>query len=259
MMQATAYGHINAFLERLLGEMQVLLGEKLVGLYLFGSLVMGDYDDSVSDIDLLAAMTDDLDGATFAALKAMQDGLIGRFPQWQDRLEIAYLSVRALRTFKTESSPIGIISPGEPFHIIEAGKDWLMNWYIVQEKGVALFGPPPAMLIEPISQDEYIEAVKAHMATWSDDKVINWMDTRPSQAYVILTVCRALYTVRYGKQPSKIQAAAWAEKELPEWAGLIRNAVEWRQAWRETDVDHKATMDETRRLVRMVIGRIVGV
>jgi predicted nucleotidyltransferase len=256
MMQATAYGHINAFLERLLGEMKGVLGEKLVGLYLFGSLVMGDYDDSVSDIDLLAALTDDIDEATFAALKAMQDGLILEYPQWQDRLEIAYLSVHALRTFKTESSPIGIISPGEPFHIIEAGKDWLMNWYIVQEKGVALFGPPPATLIEPISQDEYVEAVKRHMAAWRQWSGPEWMHSRPSQAYAILTVCRALYTVRYGEQPSKIRAAEWAAKELPEWAELIRQAVEWRQAWRETDVDAAATLEETRRFVRVGIERI---
>jgi hypothetical protein len=259
MMQVTQYEHINAFLGILLGEMQGILGEKLVGLYLFGSLVTGDYDDSVSDIDLLAALTDDIDEATFAALNAMQDRLVAQYPHWQNRLEIAYLSVHGLKTFKTESSPIGIISPGEPFHIIEAGKDWLMNWYIVQEKGVALLGPPPATLIDPISQEEYIEAVRAHMAAWSDDKVINWTDTRPSQAYVILTVCRALYTVQYGEQQSKIRAAAWAEQELPEWADLIRRAVAWRQAWRETDVDHEATMVETRRMVRSVIARILEV
>lgn len=258
-MHPTNYANVNNFLNNLLAQMQRVLGQKLVGLYLYGSLVTRDYDDSVSDIDLLAVIVDNLDGETFDALHTMQNVLVSQQPERQDRLEIAYVSVQALRTFKMQTSPIGIISPGEPFHMIEAGKDWLMNWYIVQEKGVTLFGPPPGDVIEPITREEYVQAVKAHMVAWSKDKVIDWMDTRPSQAYVILTVCRALYTVQYGEQPSKIQAAAWAEKELPEWAALIRQAVAWRQAWREPDVDPAATIEESQRFVRFVIDRIGSV
>jgi hypothetical protein len=38
-------------------------------------------------------------------------------------------------------------------------------------------------------------------------------------------MCRALYTLRYGVQVSKKQAALWAEKEFPEWATLIEHAL----------------------------------
>src|SRR5690606_4004181 len=120
-------------------------------------------------------------------------------------------------------SRLGIISPGEPFHIINAGIDWLINWHVVREQGIALYGPPPQSIIAPTSEEEFIESVKAYLGLWYDRMEAE--HTRPGQAYAILTMCRALYTVTHGKQVSKIQAAAWAMRELPEWASLIQNAL----------------------------------
>src|SRR5215207_4474835 len=164
MMQPTTLPDINTLLDHIRASLQAVLGDKLVGLYLYGSLVTGDFDRDMSDIDLLAALSGDLDAPTFDALNAMHSAIIKTYPHWEGRLEIAYLSLDALQTFKTQRSKIGIISPGEPFHIIDAGIDWLMNWYLVRTKGVTLFGPPPQDIIAPTSKAEYLEAVKAHMA-----------------------------------------------------------------------------------------------
>jgi predicted nucleotidyltransferase len=65
----TAYAGINELLEELLTNTQNILGEKLVGVYLYGSLVIGDFDPTISDIDLVAALTSDLDDEEFAALQ----------------------------------------------------------------------------------------------------------------------------------------------------------------------------------------------
>ncbi|MBZ0289941.1 MAG: DUF4111 domain-containing protein [Anaerolineae bacterium] len=250
-MQPADYPHINSLLDIILSRMQAILGDKLIGLYLYGSLVTGDFDDTVSDIDLLAAIADDLNEREFVALQAMHDRLAQDYPERKDRLEIAYLSLHGLKTFKTQASPIGIISPGEPFHIIEAGNDWSVNWYMVREIGVTLVGPPPSDIIEPISKAEFVEVVKGHMSAWRD--WIQGVDRLPAQAYAILTMCRGLYTIRNGEQMSKVRAAAWAKTQLPEWAGLIDRALQWRMAWREPDVDAAATLDETWRFVNTVI------
>jgi predicted nucleotidyltransferase len=60
---------INQLLELLLSSMQKILGEKLVGLYLYGSLVIGDFDPTISDIDLVAALASDPDDKEFEALQ----------------------------------------------------------------------------------------------------------------------------------------------------------------------------------------------
>ena len=256
-MQPTSYPHINALLDSLLSQMQIILGEKLVGLYLYGSLVMGDFDNEISDIDLLAATATDIDHVEFSALQKMQDDIVTKQKEWDDRLEIAYLSLHALKTFKSQTSQIAMISPGEPFHFKEAGRDRLLNWHVVREKGVVLFGPPPTAIIEATSKVEFIQVVKEHTIEWRE-----WFDhmySRPSQTYAILTMCRALYTYKNGEQVSKIQAAAWTEKEMPEWSSLINNAVLWRRAWRDNDVNHAAPLPETRRFVNFVVDQIVGV
>lgn len=196
-----------------------------------------------------------MDEAEFLTLKTMHEDLLSRLPQWTERLEIAYLSLHGLKTFKTESSPIAIISPGEAFHVKQADEAWLVNWYMVREKGVTLFGPPPETIIVSITQAEFIQTIKEHVRAWRE-----WLSAvrdRSFQAYAILTMCRALYTCTYGEQVSKLRAARWAQAQMPEWGALIEEAQRWRRAPGEMGVDHDATLSQTRRFVNTVIDRIL--
>lgn len=249
---------VHDVLEPLLDRIRQVLGEKLVGLYVYGSLVTGDFDPHISDLDLMAAIATELGEAEFTALDRMHHDLARERPQWTDRIEIAYITLDALRTFRTRRSPIAIISPGEPFHFKDAGIDWLINWYLVREKGRTLYGPPPAAIIEPLSRDEYIAAVRAQALDWRDWIMGDF--SQPYQGYAILTLCRAFYTHVHGEHVSKRQAAAWAKGQLPEWAWLIDEAMRWREAAIAGDagVDHAATMPITRRFVNDVIKRIHG-
>lgn len=254
--QWTEHADINGLLGVLLDETRQILGDRLVGLYLYGSLVTGDFDRGSSDIDLLAVTSSDIDRQEFARLDRMHQGVINRYQEWENRFEMAYLSATALQTYRWRAGNIAIISPGEPFHVKEAGKDWLLNWYVVREQGIALFGPAPKTIIEPITRDEFIQTVKSQVREWRE-----WVEhgrTRPWQAYAILTICRALYAVSNGEQASKKQAALWAAQALPEWSSLINSALAWRTAWRDQDVDHEATFPETLRFVHFVIDQITG-
>ena len=224
----TAHADINQLLELLLSSMQKILGEKLVGVYLYGSLVIGDFDPTISDIDLVAALASDLDDKEFEALQRMHVDFAHQHKEWDDRIEVCYISLAALQTVKTGTSQVANISPGEPFHKRETPIEWLISWYLVRETSITLFGPAPKTIIEPISKDEFIGAIRAHTEAW--DEWIHDMHHRNSQAYTILTICRALYTLKCGEQVSKKQAALWAEKEFPERDSLIENALVWREA-----------------------------
>lgn len=250
-MFPTPYADINELLEVLLSSMQKILGEKLVGLYLYGSLVIGDFDSTISDIDLVAALASDLNDREFDALKQMHDDFAHSHKEWDDRIEVCYISLAALQTVKTRTSLVANISPGEPFHKRETSIEWLTDWYVVREKGITLFGPDPKTIIEPISKDEFIMAIRTHIKAW--DEYIHDMHNRKSQAYAILTMCRALYTLKFGEQVSKKQAALWAEKEYPERASLIEQALLWREAWQDENVDHDATFHNTLGFVRFAI------
>ncbi len=81
------------------------------------------------------------------------------------------------------------------------------------------------------------------------------MHNRKSQAYAILTLCRALYTYKNGEQVSKKQAAKWAEQEFPEWSKLIQNALLWREDWRNEQVAHAETFSDTLEFVHFAISQ----
>jgi predicted nucleotidyltransferase len=223
-------------------------GPALVGLYLCGSLATGDFDEWISDIDLLAVLSTEISPVLAARLERMQDHLTEDNPSWRGRIEVVYVSALALANFRVVPPRIHVISSGEPFHVISAGTDWIITWYPARHDGIALVGPPATEVVPVTSFEEYANAVRNHMRRFSD-RIPD--DAAPgSQAYAVLTMCRGLYTCMHGEPVSKLRAAAWAQRQLPEWAGLIREAVAWREhQWDVPQADGTATAPAVRRFV----------
>lgn len=255
-MSTTQYPEINKLLDELLEKIKSILGEKLVGLYLYGSLATGDFNPNVSDIDLLAALQSEVNTKEFVQLEKMHKEFADEHKKWNDRIEVQYMPIIALKTFKTTDSKAAVISPGEPFHIKEVGKHWLMNWYIVREKGITLFGPDPKIIIEPVSREEFIESVKNHAKSW--DEWVQNMHSQWAQAYAVLTLCRAYFTVQNGDHISKKRAALWLEKELPEWISVIQNALLWSKDRQNKQINNEKTFLDTVKFVNFVRSKILG-
>lgn len=253
LLNLTPYPDINEVLAYLLAAQQSLLGDKLVGLYLYGSLVWGEFDHDMSDLDMLAALTDDLSESEATAIKQMHTALELQFPQWRDRIEVQYFAVEGLQNFRTKSYAMGNISPGEPFHLIEAGQEWLLNWYFVQAYGLNLFGPPPQTLYSPIPKEEFIAGVREHVEMWRT-YITHTEASPPFQGYAILTLCRAYYTLTHGEQVSKQKAALWAIERFPEHANLIKNAL----SWRKDPANSQATYAEAKAFVDFMIEACSG-
>jgi predicted nucleotidyltransferase len=232
-------------------------GSSLVGLYLFGSLTDGDFDAAVSDVDLIAVLADGPSEWLVVRLGRMHEDLARAHPDWDDRIEVIYIARQGLVNCRTSTTTIGVISPGEPFHVVEAGRDWILNWYPARENGVRLIGPPIESLIPPIQSGEYIEEVRRSLVA-SATRIAD--DAPPGgQAYAILTMCRGLYAIRFGERLSKAAAASWAQQEFPQWAGLIRQALRWRQRQRDPDgQDGAATVSETLSFVTAMAELAIG-
>ena len=220
-------------------------GPGLVGLYLFGSLATGTFDEGVSDIDLIAVLSDRPDDELAERLDRTHADLTTANPAWSGRIEVIYISARGLANCRTDPTTIAVTSPGEPFHVVEAGRDWNLNWYPAREEGVALVGPPIQTLIPPIPFKELAEEVRASLMAFPG-RIEN--DAHPgSQAYAILTMCRGLHTIRLGLRPSKREGATWAQQEFPKWADLIEQALAWRQhQWDPGEQDGTGTVSDTR-------------
>jgi predicted nucleotidyltransferase len=214
------------FLEAVVSEVRRVLAGELVGLYLYGSSVSGGFDEGISDIDLVGVTSSEVQTIDLAGLDQMHQDFVSRHPEWRDRLEIVYIGRATLRSFRASSGHLAVISPGEPFHVVGGVADWLQNWYLVRETGITLFGADAAQIFPPVTWAEFVAATVRYA-----DEVRGWSRIEAGSgpvAYAILTMCRALYTVRNGAQSSKQVAAAWTRERKPDWAWLIDAAMDAR-------------------------------
>src|SRR5450759_4603549 len=204
----------------LASEIQGVLDDDLVGLYLYSSSVTGGFAPGVSDIDLVAVTATEVGALDLAGFEQMQHAFVSRYPEWHDRLEIVDVGRATLGSFRTSPGSLAVISPGEPFHVRhERAAEWLQNWYLVRETGVRLYGADAATIVPPIAWTEFA------------DSTVRYADEMRSRsrlgasggafAYTILTMCRALRTVRTQTRGSKQEAAAWTRERMHEWAPLI--------------------------------------
>jgi predicted nucleotidyltransferase len=247
---------VEGLLARLVGGQKLVLGADLIGSYLFGSVVAGDFDPGVSDVDTVAVLRRDLTLAQVRDFESFHQDIVDEMTEWEDRVEVVYLSSQALSTFRTGSSPAARISPGEPFHAIEVDHRWLIDWYRLRLVGIALDGPPVSSVVPFISRREYVEAVRQHILASFEGS--DELMTERAQSYAILTMCRGLRTWRTGQHVSKREAARWACEALPEHAQLIGEAMIWRERSRtDPPIDGTHTREATARFVSDV-KRLIG-
>ena len=83
-MPVTQDNEIEALLGRLTAEIRRNTNDSLVGLYVYGSLVTGDFDKDRSDIDLLAVVDRDIEGATFGRLDSLHSHFVENHPAWEE-------------------------------------------------------------------------------------------------------------------------------------------------------------------------------
>jgi hypothetical protein len=204
------------------------LGDELVGLYVFGSLVLGDFDDVRSDIDLLTAVRSPVDDRHVGWVAGAVDRFVARHPEWVDRVELLCAPLAVLRAHLAGAGQVVRVSPGEPTHRVPASPHWLTDLYVVQERGVVLLGPVVADVLPRIGREEFRRCVRDNVVEWR-----TWAQESAAEgflAYAVLTLCRALYACATGEQASKPAAGRWVAQRYPQWAPLVASALDWRAA-----------------------------
>lgn len=247
----TPYPDVNAALRELLAGAQTVLGDHFQGMYLSGSLALGDFDPDRSDIDVVVVTDADVAGDLLAALQAMHARFAASDSPWATEVEAAYIPRDALRRYDPAHAchPHLERGAGEVLDLDQLGSDWVIQRHILREHGAPLAGPPVQSLIDRVRPEEMRRAVATLMEQWWGPMRQDPMPLRRwhigYQVYTVLTMCRVLYTLDAGAVASKQAAARWAQRRLGErWSVLIARALAWRkdsQDMPESDVS--ATLD----------------
>jgi hypothetical protein len=214
------YPDVNVVLGALLSSVQDTLGDYFVGLYLYGSLASGDFDPQRSDIDFVIVTTTELPEELISALEKMHARLAASGLKWAAKLEGTYIPQNALCRYCPDAAPCPCLNEGR-FYQARHESDWVIQRYILREKGVAVAGPAVRPMIDPVQPDDIRHGVRGILRGWWVPMVDhpNWLRDSEYQAYAVLTMCRALYTLHYGTIASKPVSARWAQSEVDQqWA-----------------------------------------
>lgn len=165
-----------------------------------GSLALGDFQPRSSDVDLVVLSTGELDLTRQAELRGMHKKLAKR-SELGERLSCTYVD-------KTHIAEVGRLHPTWA-HGKALGRPLTpMMRRELLAGGLTLYGPEPAGIVPPVSDEELAEFVRADLRDFwypaTDKKSIwqkdVWVDLGP------LTVARAKVTLEDGRLITKGEA-----------------------------------------------------
>jgi hypothetical protein len=228
----TPHSEVNVVLQELVPGVQGTLGDQLVGMYLTGSLAAGDFDRH-SDVDFVAVTENEVEGELFSALDTLHQR-IAMIDSWcATQLDGAYISRVALRRFDPTIAVHANIDRGrgERLKMVQFDEVTVQS-YLLRERGITLAGPDPRTLIDPVTPEDLVNAMPRVLEGLGsqilDDPAR--IDSLGYQSYTVLSLCRMLYTLKFGAVVSKPIAAEWARETMGHrWAALIDRAWSGRQ------------------------------
>lgn len=196
------------------------LGDDLIALYVFGSLLMGDFDPASSDVDFLAVTAGPLGAVQVAALAALHREL-ARTSEWGGRLEGEYAPRDGPRPWGIAGT-VAMVSP-EGFRPAATSDSSADNMLAVLQHGRALHGPPAAALLPPVDAATLAAGLRAYLA---ELLARPFASAAPGDAARwSLNIARCLYGLQTGRLSTKPQAARWLAEQAPNTAPLLAAAL----------------------------------
>lgn len=229
--KVTPYSDINEILKNICEGIDVILKENLIGIYLFGSLAYGDFNLDSSDIDIVVISNTQIDSKSLEQIKLLHKNIGDQYSTWRDRLECSYVSVNMLKNVLPPKEPRPYLGSGIFYDEAPYGNEWIINNYLLYQFGATLIGQDFKKLIAPIPILDVQKACIGDLFQEWEPKMTDfeWLDNSHYQSYLILNLCRILYTVMTGIAGTKKASSEWVKNKygLP-WSKLITEAQAWR-------------------------------
>jgi hypothetical protein len=213
----------------LLAEVHAILGHGLIGLYLDGSIALGEFEADRSDIDFVAVTDGNVSDEALRELGALHARLAAESPRWGPELEGSYVAGSSIRHHDVRPGTHPYIDRGTGrLEIVRPENGyWVIHRHVLREHGVVLAGPEPRTLIDAVHPDELRRAVVDLLREWwapmlADASRLQHCGYR---CYAVLTMCRIMYSVDHGTVVSKRRAASWVQTVDPRWMGVVRDAL----------------------------------
>lgn len=226
----TPYPDLNDVLQELVASQRRVLGDTFVGMCLQGSFAVGGFDQH-SDVDWIVAIQEELSAAQVDSLQALHPRIYDLDSEWARHLEGSYFPVDILRDYGRSGEELWYLDHGARSLVRSDHCNTVVVRWTVREYGVALAGPEPATLTDPIPAQVLRRDIYETLNHWGRiilDEPEQYRN-RFYQGYIVLNYARMLHDLVSGDTGSKRAGAEWAKSALdPKWIDLIDSAWETR-------------------------------
>ena len=232
MSPITRFPDLDQVLRHLVTGVASALGDDLVGVYLQGSFALGEADIH-SDVDFIVVTERTVTDGQLARLQAMHARLHRLPTHWARHLEGSYVPRTDIRRRGSAPCPFPYLDNGSDTLIRDAHCDTQVTRWIVRERGIALSGPTPATLIDPIGPDQLREEMDGMLDSclrWAREPTPAGRMSRWKQTFLVTLLCReSSPPPSPGSSMSKRAALERTRDGSPgEWRDLITRAIDGR-------------------------------
>ena len=129
---------VSALVEALLDGVRDALGGNIVGIYLRGSLALGDFNVETSDVDILVVTDKRVSSSEYEVLERLHTRIGARNNRYGRPYEVAYIDRASLRQFRSCERQHPTVGADWSFCWGEHREDFTLERWVVREHGVTL-------------------------------------------------------------------------------------------------------------------------
>jgi streptomycin 3"-adenylyltransferase len=200
--------------------LQTTLNDKLIGLYLHGSLAYDCFNPEISDIDFVVVLSDLLTPEEEQILSQLHKHL-GIEPNYGKRLEGTYMTEEQVKSDDYAPDFLYYVD-GETFVRAKEGQgepDFPMHRQHLYESGLKLVGCEPQKLFCPVPWEILKQSLQQEIPFIKEQ-----FNKRP--IYAMLNLCRVVRAFDTHTLSSKKEGGEWGLRYLPsKFHGIILTAL----------------------------------
>jgi Domain of unknown function (DUF4111) len=202
------------------------------GMYIYGSIALGAFEELASDIDIIALTLGEWSSLELKQLKALHRYLTKAYPLGK-HLEVFYVPscyLGVMHPSKQNGAVVSYPAAHEgTFSLAMHGSLNAVTWWIIKNQGIRLLGPERSALPLEVTWKDVLSTMRFNLDVYFARKVqrpyIYLYDA--AVEFAVTNLCRILTTIEEGEIISKSESLIRWRGRLPErWQPLLEEA--WR-------------------------------